>query len=262
MMISLPLFLILAQASVLPALPVAVPAPEHLPPLRSTRHSSHQAATPSPSPEVRITIVNATSVPAIALGTSGSSKPYAYPFFPQGVWTGNLPLKTPSIHYFVHSIPGRTTVDRTLHFPPVSSQLLLLTGDLSTSGPPDQPPQLGLPPSPGPTPWPPNLQFHVYPLSTAPKERCRYRLVNGMPSKLLILRTLAEPNKPCRQIALLAPGNSVVLTHQPANIAWEAEIDGQVLTVAIVQDGEQKNCLIPFYLRNGQPEFIRVFEDP
>jgi len=267
-MISLSAFLFLAQAIVLPALPATAPAADSSRPpsairsaIQSSRHGTHPAATPSPSPEVRVTIVNATSIPAIALGTAGSSAPLAFPYFPQGVWTGNLPLKTPAIHYFVRGLSGHTSVDRTLHFPPVSSQMLLLTGDLSTSGPPDLPPQLGLPPSPGATPWPPNLQFHIYPFGTLPNERCRYRIVNGMPSKLLVLRTLAEPNKPSHQIALLAPGNSILLLHQPSNVTWEAEINGEILTVAINQEDEQKNCLIPFFLRNEKPDFIRVFED-
>jgi hypothetical protein len=178
------------------------------------------------------------------------------------MWTANAPLKTPSIHYLVRGPDGSIAADRPLSFQPVSSQMLLLTGDLSTLGPAEIPPQLGLPPAPGPKPWPSNLQFHIYPFATGTNDLCRYRVVNGMPSKLLILRSVAEPNKPSRQLALLAPGNSALFIRQPSNLEWEAEIDGAIYKIAIEQEGVRKNCLIPFFLRNGRPDFIRVFEDP
>ena len=30
----------------------------------------------------------------------------------------------------------------------------------------------------------------------------------------------------------------------------------------IVQEGVEGNCLVPFFLREGKPTFIRVFEAP
>jgi hypothetical protein len=261
-MITLPAFFFLAQAALMP---LSTPTPS--PSLVAVRPSAlglhgHASPTPVHSPEVRITIVNATSVPAISLSISGTNLPVAYPIFPQGTWTGDAPLKTSSIHYLVRSIDDRLAADHILSFPPVSSQILLITGDLSTSGPPDIPPQLGTPPLAGLKSWTPNLQFHIYPYSTDTKEVCRYRVVNAMPAKMLTLRSNAEPNKPSRQLAILAPGNSFVFLHQPQNIEWEAEIDGQVINVVLEQEGDAKNCLIPFFLRNGHPDFIRVFENP
>ncbi|MEI6321854.1 MAG: hypothetical protein WCP60_01975 [bacterium] len=256
--------LLLAQSSPTPA-PVAMdvtPAEHH-----HTRHAL-VSATPSPTPEVRITLVNATSVSAIALNTRGTNRPFAYPYFPQGTWTGNDPIKTNSVDYLALTTNGALLARHTQKFPTVSSQILLLTGDLSTSGPADSLPQIGLPPPPSLKPWPPNLQFHTYSCSKSTnaspenKDICRYRVVNGMPSKLLILRAFADGNKPGRQLALLAPGNSALFIKQPPNLRWEAEIDGQIYPVVMEQEDDQRNCLIPFFLRNGVPSFIRVFENP
>jgi len=30
----------------------------------------------------------------------------------------------------------------------------------------------------------------------------------------------------------------------------------------MAQEEDRKNCLIPFFLRNGLPTFVRVFENP
>ena len=255
----LPTLLFLAQALISPS---STPSP-----VTSTSHHGtyhhHTAAspTPAPLPEIHITIVNATSVPFISLNTAGTNLPVAYPEFPQGTWTGNAPLTNPVIDYLARNSDGHIVADRPLHFPLVSSQILLLTGDLSTSGPAEAPPPLGSPPVQGSTVWPPNLQFHIYPAAKGDSERCRYRVVNGMPSKLLILRSVGESNQPSRQLALLAPGNSALFIRQPHNLQWEAEIDGRIYPVTIEQESDSNNCLIPFFLRNGRPDFIRVFEE-
>lgn len=230
-------------------------------------HHGKAAPTPAPSPEVRITIVNATSVPAISLSAaSGSSASKGshptYPFFPQGTWTSDQPLKSTTIDYLARTTNGGLIAEHKLSFPPVSSQILLITGDLSTVGPPESLPAIGLPPSVGAKPWSPNLQFHVYPTGTGTNDLCRYRVVNGMPSKLLILRAPPEGNKPAQQLALLAPGNSALFVKQSPNLHWEAVIEGQVYPLDMEQEAAKKNCLIPFFLKNGQPTFIRVFENP
>jgi len=267
-LITLPSLFIFAQATLAPIDPASFEMPpmtsgaDVRPMARSVKeHRLHGSPTPAPSPQVRISIINATSVPSIGLTMTSTNLSVTYPDFPQGIWTADAPLKTPLIHFLVHGRDGSIVADRPLVFQPVSSVFLLLTGDLSTSGPPDQPPQLGLPLAPGAKPWPPNLQFHIYPSVTGTNEGCCYRVFNGMPSKLLILKTPAEPDKPSRQLALLAPGNSALFIHQPSNLEWEAEIEGQTYAVAIEQEGEHRNCLIPFFLKDGEPEFIRVFED-
>lgn len=249
--------LLLAQADMLPS---GNPTPSH--------HSSslgpprRPAATPTPSPQVRITVVNATCAPALSLDIAGTTTAVDYPLFPQGQWTANEPLQTPELRYVARSTNGILLSDRTIRFKPVSSQILLLTGDLSTNGPADQLPRIGAIPQPTNQASPPNLQFHVYPVEPPGKDPCRYRVVNAMPSRLLLLRTVAGTGKPSRQIALLPPGSSALLTHQPASMEWEALIDEQIYPLAIRQSGNPRNCLIPFFLRNGKPEHIRVFENP
>lgn len=249
--------LILAQAEMLPS---GNPAPSHH--SGAHGHPRHPAATPTPSPQVRITVVNATCAPALSLGISGTNLPVAYPFFPQGEWTGNAPLQTPEIRYVARTTNGVLLADRVIRFKPVSSQILMLTGDLSTNGPADQLPRIGSSPQPATRASPPNLQFHLYSLEASCKDLCRYRVVNAMPSRLLLLRTVAGGGKPSRQIALLPPGSSALLTHQPASVEWEAVIEEQVYNVAIRQTSNPRNCLVPFFLRNGKPDYIRVFENP
>jgi len=221
---------------------------------------SHPSAFPSPSPEVRITVVNATCSPSISLSVAGTNLPVAYPLFRQGEWTGNAPLKTPEIHYLARNVRGDTVADRIIRFRPLSSQILLLTGDLSTTGPADKLPQVAPAATPGIHPATPNFQFHIYPEEAAPREECRYRVVNAMPSRILILREAGGGGKPPRQLSLLAPGGSALFVRQPSCVEWEAEIDGKTYPLQIRQEGGPRNCLIPFFLRGDTPSFIRVFE--
>jgi hypothetical protein len=188
--------------------------------------------------------------------------PVAYPRFAQGEWTANEPIQTTEIHYLARSMEGIPIAEKTIRFRPISSQVLLLTGDLSRSGPADKLPQLAENPVQVSTKWPLNFQFHLYPVELACKDPCHYRVVNAMPSKTLLLKTPPEKNRPSRQLGLLAPGNSLLLTGQIPCVEWVAEIDGKAHPVTIMQEGAAANCLIPFFLRDGKPTFIRVFETP
>jgi len=224
-------------------------------------HHGHPSPTPAATPQVKITIINATSAPSIALSVTGTNLPVAYPSFPQGEWTANAAVTNSEIHYVARFPEGPVIADRVIRFAPKSSQFLLLTGDLSRKGPAEKLPQL-TPSVYEPHPWPPNFQFHLYPVELVTKDPCHYRVVNAMPAKTLILRTPARDGKPSRILGLLAPGNSLLLTGQPPCVDWIAEIDGQNFPVAIAQEGAEGNCLIPFFLRNGKPDFLRVFETP
>lgn len=277
MIASIALFF-LAQSALLPV-PVPSVAWSH-------RHH-HASPTPSTTPAVRVTIVNATSVPSIALGvaisagqshghdlgteSTSSTKtgrsiritniPIAYPDFRQGEWTANHAISTPEVQYAVHGTNGTLLGFQTLHFKPLSSQYLLLTGDLSTQGPAEKLPQLLEELAPRGV-YPPNLQFLIIPYSLVTPDPCHYRIVNAMPKKTLLLRSPASGNKPSEQLAYLAPGNSVVLVRQPPCASYEAVVDDQTIPLEIEQEGAAGNCLIPFFLRNGKPDFVRVFEDP
>lgn len=247
----------------------------------------HALPSPSPTPAVRVTIVNATSVPSIALGVGSSTSlshghdhgtestsgariasstrttniPIAYPDFHQGEWTANHAIRTPEVQYAVHATNGPLMALQTIHFKPLSSQYLLLTGDLSNQGPAEKLPQLLGETAPAGS-YPPNIQFHVIPYTLVSPDPCHYRIVNAMPRKTLLLRSPASGNKPSQQLAYLAPGNCVLLVRQPPCVTYEAVIDDQTIPLEIKQEGAEGNCLIPFFLRNGKPDFVRVFEDP
>jgi hypothetical protein len=224
----------------------------------------HGLASPIPSatPSVKVTVVNATCVPSIALSISGTNLPVAYPVFPQGEWTANAAVTNTEVHYAARLPEGPVIAEQVVRFKPQSSQFLLLTGDLSRNTPSERLPQL--------TPtvwetqhsWPPNFQFHVYPVELVTKDPCHYRVVNAMPGKTLTLRTRARDGKPSRLLGLLAPGNSLLFTGQPACVEWVAEIDGVSHPLVITQEGAAGNCLVPFFLRDGKPDFVRVFETP
>jgi len=255
-------FFLLAQTTLLPspAFTPSGPTGSTHEPRTSPRHH-HAAAIPTPTPEVRVTIVNATSVPSIALGIKGTNTPIAFPYFPQGEWTANHAIATPEVHYAIWSTNGKPVTVQTIHFKPLSSQYLLLTGDLSTHGPVEKLPQLlGDPASRGV--FLPNIQFHVIPYALVTADPCHYRIINAMPRKTLLLRSPASENEPAQQLAYLAPGNSVLLVRQPPCVSYEAVIDGQSIPLEIDQEGAEGNCLVPFFLRNGKPAFVRVFEDP
>jgi len=258
----LPVLFLIAQATVTPGDHSVEITPE--PPHATHRHSTprHVSESPSPTPAVRITIINATSVPAISLNTRGTNMPAEYPFFPQGEWTANAPLRTPEIHYSARDMGGKLVADRVIRLKPVSSQTLLLTGDLSCNGPSEKLPPLNPAGVANPQFWKPNFQFHLFPSELCCADPCHYRVFNGMPSKVLTLWSVAEGNKPRRQLAILAPGGSVLLVKQPACVEWEVEIDGANHPVNIAQQGAVGNCLIPFFLKNGRPAFVTVFEEP
>jgi hypothetical protein len=241
-------------------LPVPAPTPET--PHGSTHRHHRPEASPAPSPQIRITIVNATSVPTIALSTSGTNLPVTYPDFPQGEWTANEAVTTPEVHYAVRSTNGAILGQQTIRFKPVSSQFLLLTGDLTQLGAPNKLPSPGYSSEITSLRNAPNLQFQVIPYDLVTKTPCHYRIYNAMPGKTLILKSRPEDGKASRELALLTPGNSMLLEGQPESVEYDAVIDGETTRVSIHQEGAERNCLIPFFLKEGRPAFITVFEDP
>jgi len=261
MIFHLSLILFLAQSAILPASgssPSITDGSSH----QSGHKHHHAAPTPALSPHVRITIINATSVPSISLSTAGTNLPPAYPDFRQGEWTANEALPTPEIHYLVRKTNGSVVASQTLRFKPISSQFLLLTGDLSKGGPSDRLPQIGYCPETGLTNQSPNFQFHVIPYTLVCGDPCHYRIINAMPGKTLVIKSTDQDGKSNRELALLAPGNSILLTGQPASVDYDAVIDGECYRLSIRQEGAEGNCLIPFFLREGKPDFVRIFEDP
>ena len=258
-MTSLPALLIMAQAMTLSS--TLTNPTSNLASNRPHTHRHHGTETPTPTPAVKVTIVNVTCIPAIALGTQGTNKLIAYPNFPQGEWTANQSLPSTEVNYVARCTNGELISSQIIKFKPVSSQFLLLTGDLSRNAPPDRLPQLSAAED-GIHNFPPNFQFHVIPYSLVCSDPCHYRFINAMPGKILIIRSTPCDRKPPQQLAYLAPGNSALLVHQPGSAKFEIEVDGQVSTFCINQEGAVGNCIVPFFLRNGIPDHIIVFEDP
>ena len=253
-MISLPSLLILAQA-------LSLSPTSTLSANRSHSHHHHGTPTPDPTPAVKVTIVNASCVPSIALGTQGTNKLIAYPNFPQGEWTANQSLPSTEIHYVARSTNGELIASQIIKFKPVSSQFLLITGDLSRNTPPHHLPQLSASDEVIHN-FPPNFQFHVIPYSLVSSNPCHYQFINAMPGKILTIRSIPGNGKPPQQLAYLAPGNSALLVSQPGSAKYEFEVDGQSSILHINQEGAVGNCIVPFFLRNGNPDHITVFEDP
>ncbi len=228
---------------------------------RPHTHHHHGTETPAPTPAVRVTIVNATCVPSIALGSQGTNKVTSYPDFPQGEWTANQAVPASEIRYIARCTNGELISSQIIKFKPVSSQFLLLTGDLSRNAPPDRLPQLSAAEE-GIHNFSPNFQFHVIPYSLVCSDPCHYRFINAMPGKILIIRSIPCDRKPAQQLAYLAPGNSALLVRQPGSAKYEIEVDGEISNFCINQEGAVGNCIVPFFLRNGIPDHIIVFEDP
>ena len=258
-MISLPTLLMMAQAMALSS--TLTNPTSNLASNRPHTHHHHETEALTPTPAVKVTIVNATCIPSIALGTQGTNKLTAYPDFPQGEWTANQAVPAPEVHYVARSTNGELISSQIIKFKPVSSQFLLLTGDLSRNSPPDHLPQLSTSDE-GIHNFPPNFQFHVIPYTLVCSDPCHYRFVNAMPGKILIIRSIPCDRKPPQQLAYLAPGNSALLVRQPGSAKYEIEVDSQISTFCINQEGAVGNCIIPFFLRNGNPDHITVFEDP
>lgn len=253
-------FLILAQATFMP---VPTPSPEPSPSGHHEGHRHHHLSpSSSPQPQVRVTMVNATSVPTISVGTSGTNLPITYPDFCQGEWTANEALTNPEVHYVVRTTNGSIMGQKTIHYKPVSSQFLLLTGDLTTTGPAEKLSSLGYQQETSGFQCAPNLQFHLFPYTLVSSNPCHYRIFNAMPGKMMTLKSVEDKGKSTKELALLTPGNSVLLVGQPESVDYDAEIDGQTYRLSIRQEGAEGNCLIPFFLREGKPDFVRVFEEP
>ena len=252
------------------------PVEPHGPPLETARHDhrSRHGEQPSHTPSVRVTIVNAICVPAISLSLAGTNGAPAYPVFAQGDWTTDAPFTNPVTDYVARDTNGVFLKRQKITFRPVSKQYLLLTGDLSRQGDPDHLPGVGPSESPGPSgklsnqqdvrtvPTGANLQFHVIPCEGVVKDPSHYRFVNCIPGSTLILRKPAEGGHPSKELALLTPGSSVMLTGQPDAVVYEAEVRGTILRLEILQAGAVADCLIPFFLRDGKPSYATVFESP
>jgi hypothetical protein len=237
----------------------ATPCPAKDATARRTRH--HAVNGDDGPPSIRLTIINATSVPEISL-SKGTNIPADYPRFRQGTWTADEALTNSTINLVVRTSEGVIVANRSLVLPKKCHRFLLLSGDLSRRSLAEKPTQPLPRTASTPDLPPPNLQFLSYPVELVTKDPFHYRVVNAMPDKTLTLHVPAHDGKPARTLGILTPGNSLLFTGHPPSIEWIAEIDGAKFPVSVTQEGAAGNCLIPFFLRKGRPDFVRIFENP
>lgn len=210
-----------------------------------------------PLPQTRVQIVNATSVPEIALSVNDKEN---YPHFPQGLHTADGPTNQTEIQYTA-KIPGKNLVAKSskIQFAPNRIQTVVILGDFSTDVPPEHLPLSGPKPPPPKNPYPPNVFFRVYQHSQgAAPSAPRLRVINGMPGKNL---TFGSSGK--SQIKFtLKPGDEKELGDQPSTAEYFAKIDEKTEEVLIRQEGLIRHAMVVFYLdEGGQPKFKRVFEN-
>jgi hypothetical protein len=201
-----------------------------------------------------VQIVNATSVPEVALSVNG--QPF-YPKFPQGLYTGDAPTELLRVRYTITEPKKGLTVETNLVFPPSKHSTVLITGDFTTNRPfvPLAEPLPGNALATNKTP-PPYVVFTVLSHDLAEGEApLRYRFFNGMKERSV---RISAPNDSPREIL---PGTMTVYSGQKPMVEFESMVGEVKIPVLIRQEGLIRNCLVVFYEKNGKPTFMRAFEN-
>jgi hypothetical protein len=198
-----------------------------------------------------VQIVNATSVPAIALRINDR---IAYENFPQGLKTTDSPA---SLLKAVYEAEDRQTGSRAtsakITYEPGANQSLVILGDFSTDTPPGVLRHPGRALTGEDKQYPPNVLFQVF-SHAATEAPVRLRIINGMPGKSLTFVA-------GRREIVVKPGEVAVLAGQPATARYLAKADGENISLLMRQEGLIRNAMIIFFLRNGRPVFMRAFEN-
>ncbi len=204
-------------------------------------------------PTARVQIVNATCVAEISLSVG---EKMLYPTFPQGLYTADGESTMLGGRFNIVDLATKRNVVRSITIPAGSDQSLFLLGDFSTDYPADGMPQPGqLPPAPGAKEFEPNFQMLLLSHELAPEEApIRIRFLNGVPGHILQVTDPAGNSVEC------APGDAESLVGQPAEALYKATIKETPVDVYMRQEGPLRNCTVVFFLKNGEPEFTRIFE--
>ena len=212
-----------------------------------------QTPDPTPPPMTSVQIVNATSVSAISLDINGSN---IYPIFPQAIMTSDAPIPLLDSHYAaVDKKTGARAESDVVKFQADANQSLVIMGDFSTSTPPGNLPQPGPTPEKPAKPYPPNVIFKVYRHTKNPNDGLvGLRVINGMPG----LKLKFTAGSDARDIL---PGDSFEFVGQPVFSVYQAEADGQQITVPLRQSGIIRDLLVIFYLKEGKLAFMRAFQN-
>ena len=198
-----------------------------------------------------VQIVNATSVPAIALKINDK---IAYENFPQGFKSADAPA---SLLKAVYEAEDRQTASRAtsakITYEPGANQSLVILGDFSTDTPPGALRHPGRARTGEDKQYPPNVLFQVF-SHAATEEPVRLRIINGMPGKSLAFAA-------GRREFVVKPGEFAVLSKQPAIARYMAKVDGENISLLMRQEGLIRNAMIIFFLDSGRPAFMRAFEN-
>jgi hypothetical protein len=198
-----------------------------------------------------VQIVNATSVPAIALRINDR---IAYENFPQGLKTADSPA---SLLKAVYEAEDRQTGSRAtsakIAYEPGTNQSLVILGDFSTDTPPGVLRHPGRALTAEEKQYPPNVLFQVF-SHAATEAPVRLRIINGIPGKSLTFVA-------GRREIVVKPGEFAVLAGQPAIARYLAKVDSESISLLMRQEGLIRNAMIVFFLKSGRPAFMRAFEN-
>jgi hypothetical protein len=212
--------------------------------------SSHARGQPLPD-TASVQIINATSVPTIALKIN---ERLVYENFPQGLKSAGSPTGVLKAIYEVEDREtGRSAKSTQITYQPGTHQSLIIFGDFSTDTPLGTLRHSGRAQMEEGKEYAPNILFQVF-SHTATEAPIRLRIINGMPGKNLTF--VAR-----RREIVVEPGDFAVLVDQPAIAQYLARVDGEEIPLLMRQEGEVRNAMIIFFLRNGHPAFMRAFEN-
>ena len=202
-------------------------------------------------PTTSVQIVNATSVPNIALKVNGQS---SYPEFAQGLYTADAPVDFLTAVYS-SKFQDLEVKSEEFVFSPRTHQSIVILGDFSTRTPPGALPQPAQPLSVPDKSYPPNILFLHFPHELESQEKSlRLTVVNGIPGKVLSFSDGASSRE-------INPGENVKVYGQSPIATYIAKVDELEIPVLMRQEGLLRNALVVFYLKDGKPSFMRAFEN-
>jgi hypothetical protein len=227
--------------------------------LNATFATAQETPKPTPPegpPATSVQIVNATSVPAIALEVNGKLN---YPDFPQGKFTADAPTEGLKYQYKVINKSDGTSVEpKVITFKNQENQTLLILGDFSREAPEGKMPQLYRQESGGEagTEFPPNVLLRVYShQDDSKKAPVCLRIINGMPRKSLRFKSPVTKSD-----VQLFPGDEIQLEGQPLVQSYGFVVDGKPYIVHLRQDSNPRNANIVFFLKDNQPVFLCFYQ--
>lgn len=214
--------------------------------------SSEQKKTTDKLEETSVKFINAVSVKSIALEINEKKD---YPEFGQGLYTGDISVFYPQAKCLIKNFTSGVEVHKTVQIESNVNQSVVFVGDFSTDWPADKLPlSTDIPKEYLGKKFPPNVQALVFSHYAEPDDFIRYRVVNGMPRKVLDLVIEGKPLQ-------VMPGQEFVLRRQSKRMEIHALVEGKPISVLMTQGKKGRNGLVIFFLKDGMPTFMRAFEN-